>query len=107
MTETEIRQRLADTGIRVAGEADVPINDVTLPLPYLIIRQKTTVEGSDNGLVQFTRIEWEVSLFTPDKDPALNQRILAALRGCGRVEVLSFPDGSPYQTTFKFKTIDI
>lgn len=105
MTEEQIRMGIAQTGIRVCDEADVPINGKSLPVPYLVIRTKETIEGSDNGLVQWKRIDWEVALFTANKAPELNRLLLAALRSVGRVEVLSFPDGTPYQTTFKFKTI--
>lgn len=104
MTESEVRARLADTGIRVAGEADVPVNGVTLPLPYLIIRCRPTIDGSDNGRVTFTRIEWEVALFTVNYEPELVQRVVTGLQGCGKIQIVTYPDGDPYQTTFKFKT---
>lgn len=104
MTDEQIRKHLADTGIRIAGETEIPSNAAVKALPYLIIRQKATAEGSDNGFVGFARLEWEVTLFTSDKAPGLNRCILAALQGVGRVEVSSFPDLSPYVTIFKFKT---
>lgn len=104
MTEAQIRERIAGTGIRVCNEADVPINGKPQPVPYLVIRTTESFDGSDNGLVQWKRIDWEVALFTANKAPELNSRILLALLGVGKVEVISFPDGSPYQTTFKFKT---
>lgn len=104
MTQTQIRSAIAGTGIRVCEEAEVPINGSSLPVPYLVIRTRETFEGSDNGLVQYQRIDWEVALFTANKAPALNSKLLRALQGVGKIDVIFFPDGSPYQTTFKFKT---
>lgn len=107
MRNETVTQRLEATGIRLEPEFAVPINGVTLSLPYMVTRQKITVEGSDNGNVSLCRTEWTVALFSVNKAPDLEHTIRRALMGVGSVEITCYPDCSPYQTNFKFTTRQI
>lgn len=107
MTKEQILKRLDDTGIHREDDSAVPINGAQVRLPYQVVRTKETFSGSDNGRVQVLRIEWVVALFTTDADMALESKIAKALCGTGRVEVIHYPDGRPYQTSFKFTTNQI
>lgn len=107
MTKDNLLKRLDDTGIRRENDFAVPANGAQIKLPYQVVRTKETVTGSDNGNVQVLRIEWTVALFTTNKDQRLENEISKALRGAGKVEIIHFPDGSPYQTSFKFITNQI
>lgn len=107
MTRETIMQRINGTGIRRESDFAVPINGTQVLLPYQVVRTKETITGSDNGKVRLVKIEWAVALFARNRDFALESKILKALQGVGKVEVTPYPDGSPYQTTFKFTTNEI
>lgn len=106
MTNEAVFSRLEGLGVRLIEDIDVPVNGHVQELPCLAALPKTTVIGSDNGLVSLRKSEWQLILLTSGRDNDLNRRILAALAGCGRVTMEHFPDLSPYQTTFKFTTYD-
>lgn len=95
------------TLIRRESDFAVPINGSPINLPYLVVRTKETVSGSDNGKVGVMKIEWGVSLFTVNRNDDLEAKLLSTLRDVGKVEVIRYPDGQPYQTTFKFSTNQI
>lgn len=107
MTREEILAKIEGTGIRMEKDFAVPINGDPLDLPYQIVRTKETVTGSDNGNVNVVKIDWAVALFVTDRDTLLEAKILKALQGVGKVEVIPYPDGTPYSTHFKFTTNQI
>lgn len=107
MTRESILERIDGTEIRRESDFAVPINGTQVALPYQVVRTKETITGSDNGKVQMVKIEWAVALFSRNRDLTLESKILKALQGVGKVEVTPYPDGSPYQTTFKFTTNQI
>ena len=107
MTREKVLEQIAKTGIRRESDFAVPINGSTVPLPYLVVRTKETISGSDNGKVQIVKIEWAVALFAANRNLELEFRLIKSLQGVGKVEVTPYPDGSPYQTTFKFTTTQI
>lgn len=107
MTRETILERINGTGIRREADFAVPINGNNVALPYQVVRTKETITGSDNGKVRLVKIEWAVALFACNRDLTLESKILEALQGVGKVEVIPYPDGSPYQTTFKFTTNQI
>lgn len=107
MTNEAVLARLDATGIRREADFMVPINNSQVKLPYQIVRTKETVTGSDNGNVNILKTEWGVALFTVNREAALEDRFRKALRDVGKVEIIRYPDGSPYQTTFKFTTNQI
>lgn len=107
MKKDTVLALLDATGIRREADFVVPINGTPVGLPYQVVRTKETVTGSDNGKVNTQKIEWGVSLFAANRDIALEDAIQKALVGVGKVEVIHFPDGKPYQTTFKFSTTQI
>lgn len=104
MTREKVLEALDTTGIRREADFAVPINGSPVAPPYQIVRTKETITGSDNGRVRTLKVEWGVALFTVNRDDALESVFLRALRGVGKVEVIRYPDGKPYQTTFKFTT---
>lgn len=104
MTESNVLRKIDSTGIRRESDFAVPVNGAQVPLPYLVVRSKKTILGSDNGKVQIVRIEWVVALFSRNRDLELEFKLLQALNGIEKLDVIPFPDGSPYQTTFKFTT---
>lgn len=107
MTREDVLYQLNRTGVRQEADFAVPINGQQIKLPYHVVRTKETMNGSDNGKVQTLKIEWTVALFTTNQEIELERIFLKALSGVGRVEVIRFPDGTPYQTTFKFNTNQI
>lgn len=107
MTDEQVMQRLQAVAIPIEPDFAVPMNGKQRPLPYMIVRKKVTTDGSDNGNVRFLVTEWIVALFMINKDTVLESKIARALTGVGKVEVNSFPDGTPYQTNFEFKTRQI
>lgn len=107
MTREKVLERIDSTGIHREKDFAVPINGIPVPLPYLVVRTKETVTSSDNGNVQLLKIEWAVALFVTDRDTLLEAKILKALQGVGKVEMIPFPDGTPYSTHFKFTTNQI
>ena len=107
MTDIEVNNRLKATGIRMEQDFAVPINGHVVNLPYMIARRKENIDGSDNGRVQTKKIEWIVALFSKNRDEVLERKIFKALCGVGKVEVNRYPDGTPYQTNFEFKTNQI
>lgn len=107
MTKETVLAMLDTTGIRREADFAVPINGSPVAPPYQIVRTKETVTGSDNGKVSVLKTEWGVALFTVNRDDALEAVFLKALQGVGKVEVIRYPDGKPYQTTFKFTTNQI
>lgn len=104
MTEKQVLNRLDGTGIRREQDLAVPINGHQIKLPYMVVRTERNIEGSDNGRVQFLRIDWTVALFTVNKDKALENKISGALGGVGAIVITNYPDGTPYQTNFEFTT---
>lgn len=104
MKDTEVLCQLDSTGISREQDFAVPVNGHQAKLPYLIVRRKETIDGSDNGNVQILRIEWIVALFTANRAEKLEQVISKVLCGVGKLEITRFPDGTPYQTNFEFKT---
>ena len=104
MTDIEVLRRLDETGIRREADFVVPMNGAQIPLPYMVVRRQETVEESDDGVVSYLAIDWTVALFTTNKDIALERAIRRALAGVQKIEVTSFPDGTPYQTNFEFTT---
>ena len=107
MTEKCVEAGLEKTGIAIEPDFAVPVNGVSKPLPYMVIRRKVNIDGSDNGAVRFLVISWTVALFTKNYDPVMERKISIALAGVGKVEIERFPDGTPYQTNFEFTTRQI
>lgn len=95
---------LDDTGIRREEETVVPINGATVQLPYMVARSEEADTWDDKGRVGFTTIAWRVTLFTANKDFALECKIRKALAGLGTVEIERYPDGEPYSVDFAFTT---
>ncbi len=104
MKRENVEALLETTGIRREADFVVPINGKVVSLPYLVIRTKETILRSDNGKVGILKIEWGVALFTKNRDNALETKVQNAIRSVGPVEIIRYPDGSIYQTTFKFTT---
>ena len=100
----KILARLDSTGIRREEETVVPINGATVPLPYMVARSEETDTWDDMGRVCVTTIVWTVTLFTTNKDFALECKIRKALAGLGTVEIERFPDGEPFSVYFTFTT---
>lgn len=98
---------LDESGIRREADFVVPVNGAPVNLPYFVVRTKETASRSDNGRVGTMKIEWGVALFTVNRDDRLESAILNVLHGVGKVEIVRYPDGQPYQTTFKFTTNQI
>lgn len=104
ISREKILTRLDNTGIRREEETVVPINGFTVPLPYMVVRSDETDKGDDMGRVRYTTVTWSVTLFTQNKDFALECKIRKALAGLGNVEIERFPDGEPYSVNFTFTT---
>ena len=80
MTSREkVLTRLDSTGIRREDEAAVPVNGVTVPLPYMVIRTIEKDAWDDLGRVCVKTIMWTIALFTANKDVALECKIRKAL----------------------------
>lgn len=107
MKNETVLKLLGKTGIPREPDFAVPINGVSKPLPYMVIRTKAAVDGDDHGRVRWGKTEWVVALFTTNRDDALESKVLGCLAPVGRVEVERFPDGKPYQTNFEFTTKQI
>lgn len=104
ITREEILARLDKTNIRREEETVVPINGATEQLPYMVVRSEETDTWDDKGRVCVTTIVWTVTLFTANKDFALECKIRKALAGLGTVNVERYPDGEPYSVDFTFTT---
>lgn len=104
ITREEILARLDKTNIRREEETVVPINGATEQLPYMVVRSEETDTWDDMGRVCVTTIVWTVTLFTTNKDFALECKIRKALAGLGAVGVERYPDGEPYSVDFTFTT---
>lgn len=104
ITREEILARLDKTNIRREEETVVPINGATEQLPYMVVRSEETDIWDDMGRVCVTTIVWTVTLFTANKDFALECKIRKALAGLGTVNVERYPDGEPYSVDFTFTT---
>lgn len=102
MTREAILQKIDNTGIPREDDFAVPINGAQIKLPYQVVRTKDTVTGSDNGRVQLMKTEWVIALFSTNRDLLLEGKLIKALQGVGKVEIIPYPDGTPYQTNFKF-----
>ena len=100
----KILARLDKTSIRREEETVVPINGATEQLPYMVVRSEETDTWDDMGRVCITTIVWTVTLFTTNKDFALECKIRKALAGLGTVNVERYPDGEPYSVDFTFTT---
>lgn len=98
----KILGRLENTGVPIEEETATPIAGETVPLPYLIIRSEETDTWDDMGRVCVTSITWTITLFTVNKDFALECKIRKALAGLGTVAVERFPDSEPYSVDFSF-----
>lgn len=89
MTSREkVLTRLDSTGIRREDEAAVPVNGVTVPLPYMVIRTIEKDTWDDLGRVCVKTIMWTIALFTANKDVALECKIRKALAGLGTIRKL-------------------
>lgn len=104
ITREKILARLDKTNIRREEETVVPINGATEQLPYMVVRSEETDTWDDMGRVCVTTIVWTVTLFTANKDFALECKIRKALAGLGTVNVERYPDGEPYSVDFTFTT---
>lgn len=104
ISREKVLERLENTGIRMEEETVVPINGAAVPLPYFVVRSQEVDTWDDRGRVCTTAVTWTISLFTANKDFALECKIRRALAGLGTVEISRYPDGAPYQTDFVFKT---
>ena len=104
ITREEILARLDKTNIRREEETVVPINGATEQLPYMVVRSEETDTWDDMGRVCVTTIVWTVTLFTTNKDFALECKIRKALAGLGTVNIERYPDGEPYSVDFTFTT---
>lgn len=104
ITREEILARLDKTNIRREEETVVPINGATEQLPYMVVRSEETDTWDDMGRVCITTIVWTVTLFTTNKDFALECKIRKALAGLGTVNIERYPDGEPYSVDFTFTT---
>lgn len=100
----KVLARLDKTNIRREEETVVPINGATEQLPYMVVRSEETDTWDDMGRVCVTTIVWTVTLFTTNKDFALECKIRKALAGLGTVSVERYPDGEPYSVDFTFTT---
>ena len=104
ISREKILERLTNTGIRREEETVVPINGATVPLPYMVVRTEESDKWDDKGRVCVVTITWTVTLFTTNKDFALECKIRKALAGLGTVEIQRYPDGEPYSVDFTFTT---
>lgn len=104
ISREKILERLDNTGIRREEETVTPISGEVVPLPYLIVRSEETDNWDDAGRVRFVSVIWTITLFTANKDFALECKIRKALAGLGTVEVRRYPDGEPYSVDFTFTT---
>ncbi len=104
ISREKILERLDKTGIRREEETVTPISGAVVPLPYLIARSEETDSWDDLGRVGFATIAWTITLFTVNKDFALECEIRKALAGLGKVETRRYPDGEPYSVDFTFTT---
>ena len=100
----KVLARLDKTNIRREEETVVPINGATEQLPYMVVRSEETDTWDDMGRVCVVTIVWTVTLFTTNKDFALECKIRKALAGLGTVSVERYPDGEPYSVDFTFTT---
>lgn len=100
----KILERLKKTGVPIEEETATPTAGVPVPLPYLIIRSEETDDWDDMGRVCVTSITWTITLFTVNKDFALECKIRKALAGMRTVTVERFPDSEPYSVDFSFTT---
>lgn len=104
ISREKILERLADTEIRREEETVVPINGTTVPLPYMVVRSEESDQWDDMGRVCVVTITWTITLFTTNKDFALECKIRKALAGLGTVGIQRYPDGEPYSVDFTFTT---
>ena len=104
ISRENVLERLENTGIRMEEETVVPANGAAVLLPYFVVRSQEVDTWDDMGRVCISAITWTVSLFTANKDLALECKIRKALAGLGTVEISRYPDGAPYQTDFSFRT---
>ena len=104
ITREEILARLDKTNIRREEETVVPINGATEQLPYMVVRSEETDTWDDMGRVCIPTLVWTVTLFTTNKDFALECKIRKALAGLGTVNIERYPDGEPYSVDFTFTT---
>lgn len=100
----KILARLDNTGIRREEETVVPISGATVPIPYMVVRSEEDDKWDDMGRVCVVAITWTVTLFTANKDFALECKIRKALAGLGTVTIERYPDGEPYSVDFTFTT---
>lgn len=104
ITREKVFERLDSTEIRREEETVVPINGEAVSLPYFVVRSEEKDEWDDMGRVCVVTITWTITLFTANKDFALECKIRKALAGLGTVEIQWYPDGQPYSVDFTFTT---
>lgn len=104
MRRETIINRLDATGIRREEETVTPVAGAVVSLPYFIVRTSETDTSDDAGRVSVTTTAWTVTLFTTNKDFALECKIRKALCGVGTVNIERFPDEEPYSVDFRFTT---
>lgn len=104
ISREKILDCLDSTGIRREEETVTPVSGAIVPLPYLIVRSEETDNWDDAGRVCYVAITWTITLFTANKDFALECKIRKALAGLGAVEIRRYPDGEPYSVDFTFTT---
>lgn len=104
ISREKIIARLDGTGIPREEETATPDNGEVVPLPYMIVHSEEKDDWDDSGRVGFTAVTWTITLFTVNKDFALERKIRKALAGLGAVETRRYPDGEPYSVDFVFTT---
>lgn len=104
MRREKVLKLLESTGIPVEPERAVPIDGAAKRLPYMVIRSSEKDEKASGGRIGIVAIDWRASLFTVNKDFALECKIRKALAELPTVEVERHPDGQPYQADFVFTT---
>ena len=107
MQSNDIMKALEATEIPLEDERAVPCNGEARQLPYMVVRKETIDHGDDAGRIRLQKISWTVALFTKKKEPELDRKIRMALANVGGVKITPYPDGTPYETNFEFKTTEI
>lgn len=104
MKKEVILERLKATGIRQEEETVVPVEGAIVTPPYQIIRTEESDAWYGGGRLGIRTTMWTVTLFTVNKDFALERKIRKALAGVGEVAIKRYPDGEPYAVDFTFTT---
>lgn len=104
MRKEIILERLKATGIRQEEETVVPVEGAIVAPPYLIVRTEEADAWCPGGRLGIRTTTWTVTLFTVNKDFALECKIRKALAGVGEIGIKRWPDGEPYAVDFTFIT---